>query len=664
MEAQTNDGDGVQSARRKGKLRAIPDSEESSETTPLLGPSNQLIRDDTPSTEFTRQRRRLVVLLSTVFVSALGLCLLLVLSVLAISYSYSTKVSDAVREGALDRALVVQGPERIDVLNATEGSVWLQVDVNVGIDAETAIGAVLEPTGKERNWFGIIEIQKAFGRWAVQQVGQLTVSSGEVSLFSEDKFLANVTAPTISLSLTIGHPNDFSWLTPLSLPVQINVTTNATDLTAFAEESWRTGFMKGRALVSRLSVRGGPEGGNGWRSRLKAKKDHIIVPARLKIPDLPGLPSPGRDTPFPEFSDLVTLKSFNVASVNHTISIRASASVIDPMPPSLSMRIPSIPFFVSLSDANTTRMTTVTVVTGRTYPFSITHPNVSVSVVGTVLPIPRSASPILSTFLSAYLAGLDAPITVGTPLLPTLRIPTVFPGPHPKPRILQDAQIKDMRISLRGESVLASGIVYAHVVLPLGIDVGLDAQRAWPDVLVFDGEVPNDGDDTESSNIINTGLLGPSRNMFSTPSRASEDEEKNGSKGRTHIPKEPLPDPLPPRAFARIRPDDWIPALSKLVPSPDGEPVVYEVYAQVTDVPLEVLPGRDALLRSFITKVLFSGREGALAGVRGTAAVAAAVDGLPVEGDGDDDEDGRAKHVMELMGLPFSGSVRVGRKSL
>lgn len=80
--------------------------------------------------------------------------------------------------------------------------------------------------------------------------------------------------------------------------------------------------------------------------------------------------------------------------------------------------------------------------------------------------------------------------------------------------------------------------------------------------------------------------------------------------------------------------------------------------AQVIDVPLEVLPGRDALLRSFIGKVLFGGREGALAGVKGTAAVAAVVDGLPVRGG---DENG---HVMELLGLPFSGSVRVGRKSM
>lgn len=213
-----------------------------------------------------------------------------------------------------------------------------------------------------------------------------------------------------------------------------------------------------------------------------------------------------------------------------------------------------------------------------------------------------------------------------------------------------------MRISLRGESVLASGIVYAHIVLPAGIEVGLDARDIWPDVLVFDGEVPDDDDD-------DIGFISnkPTRTSF---------EEKDSAK----VPKEPLPSPLPPRAFARIRPDDWLPAQSARLPPkrkggsgdpdhPDDEEgeetgAEYEVSAQVVDVPLEVLPGRDALLRNFIGKVLFGGREGALAGVKGTAAVAVAVDGLPIK-----DGDGNGQ-VMELLGLPFSGSVRVGRKSM
>ena len=143
---------------------------------------------------------------------------------------------------------------------------------------------------------------------------------------------------------------------------------------------------------------------------------------------------------------------------------------------------------------------------------------------------------------------------------------------------------------------------------------------------------------------------------FHLPSRTKKrKDKKNKDKDNASIPKEPLPSPLPARAFARIRPDDWLPSSSTKVNGTNA----YEVTAQVVDVPLEVLPGRDALLRSFIAKVLFSGREGALAGVKGTAAVAVAVDGLPVEGD-----DGKGGHVFELTGLPFSGSVRIGKKNV
>ena len=54
-------------------------------------------------------------------------------------------------------------------------------------------------------------------------------------------------------------------------------------------------------------------------------------------------------------------------------------------------------------------------------------------------------------------------------------------------------------------------------------------------------------------------------------------------------------------------------------------------------------------------KVIF-GTQGALAGVQGVAAVAVRVNGLPFA-NGHDGE-------MELTGLPFEGSVRIGKKSM
>lgn len=333
----------------------------------------------------------------------------------------------------------------------------------------------------------------------------------------------------------------------------------------------------------------------------------------------------------------MTLESFNITTVNHTISIRAYANVVNPFPESVNVNLPAFPFVVSLNNSGISEIPPLlSVSTGYCLPFSLTHPNVSLSLVGTISPLPRAAAPLLSSFVSSYLSGRDAPIIVGSPLLPSITLPTVFPAPHPKPQILHDVQIKDMRIILKGEQVLASGTVYARVVLPAGIRLKLDADSIWPDVLVFDGEVPDDDAGEEST---------------------KKPKEDNG---RSRIPKEPLPSPLPERAFARIRPEDWLPANSfPLDPSPGGTAGQFEVSAKVNNVPLEVLPGRDLLLQRFVAKVLF-GPDGALAGVRGTAAVAASVDGLPVD---DEDGDDTQKHIVELTGLPFSGSFRVGKKS-
>ena len=59
--------------------------------------------------------------------------------------------------------------------------------------------------------------------------------------------------------------------------------------------------------------------------------------------------------------------------------------------------------------------------------------------------------------------------------------------------------------------------------------------------------------------------------------------------------------------------------------------------------------------RCALPQVIF-GSHGALAGVQGVAAVAVHIDGLPIE-------QGDSGGEMQLNGLPFQGSVRVGKKS-
>jgi len=284
-------------------------------------------------------------------------------------------------------------------------------------------------------------------------------------------------------------------------------------------------------------------------------------------------------------------------------------------------------------------------------------------VMATVPEIPHGVAPLLSAFVSQYLSGQASPILVSSPLLPGLEIPSIFPGPPTKPQILRDVAIHNMKISMRGDTVTASGLVYAKAVLPAGIRLTLDVPRIWPDVLVFDGEVPAD----DPHDYIDTDVVGPGA-PFELDSKDfgvkdSEDDRKKGE--HVEIPKQPLPTPLPERAFARIRPDDWLPSQSVPLDAIPGEgpgASSYAVTAKVEDVPLEVLPGREHLLRSFVAKVLFD-RRGALAGVQGVAAVAASIDGLPVRDDPENGGEGE-QGIVELTGLPFQGSFRVGKKNM
>jgi hypothetical protein len=183
-----------------------------------------------------------------------------------------------------------------------------------------------------------------------------------------------------------------------------------------------------------------------------------------------------------------------------------------------------------------------------------------------------------------------------------------------------------------GGTFLASGTVFVRVVLPKGLNVGLDVSRVLPDVLVFDGEVPD---------------------MIGVPSRRhSVSEVRNSIEG---LPTPPLPDPLPERAFGHIRPDDWLDAVCVPDDSEETESAAYAVSAKIVDAVLEVLPGRQKEFSAFVRKVIFDS-NGALAGILGSTAVAVDVQGLPFH-----NGDGRE---MELNGLPFQGSIRVGKKSL
>lgn len=338
--------------------------------------------------------------------------------------------------------------------------------------------------------------------------------------------------------------------------------------------------------------------------------------------------------------------------------------------------MPSLPFTVSLPNGTESRVHVANVIT---HPFESTHPNVTLHLSGTVPALPKSSFPLLSTFLSRYLNAEPNRILISTPLFPLdpsegpgIEIPAEFPAPSERPQLLRNVTIKDMKIRASGTTFLASGIVFAKVVLPRGIDVGVDVFRVFPDVLVFDGEVPS--------------IVG-----HEPPQEVGSEKWLEGVERKRTPPEMPgLPDPLPERAFGHIRPDDWLPSTSVRLESmersdisggdedgngdDDGEReagAVYAVSAKVVDVPLQVLPGRQKEFSNFVGKVIF-GTGGALAGIQGYAAVSAEVDGLPLDPDSPSTgrrgrkggRNGGRGATLELTGLPVRGSVRVGKKGL
>lgn len=154
--------------------------------------------------------------------------------------------------------------------------------------------------------------------------------------------------------------------------------------------------------------------------------------------------------------------------------------------------------------------------------------------------------------------------------------------------------------------MLASGIVIAEISLPGGmesVEVNIDAVK--PDIMVFDGPPPEDD-------------------------RFNDDDDQ---------------EEYPARAFGHIKPDDYLHATSERYTNPE-HPDWITVRAPMEDIPVEILHGRDAVMRAFVSKVVFKG--GALAGIKGEADVKVKLKGV--------------KGEVGLGGLPVRGEVWVGRQ--
>ncbi|OCH86734.1 hypothetical protein OBBRIDRAFT_760838 [Obba rivulosa] len=615
----------------KGKARARPP--EPSEITPLLSPSPRPAtpRDDLESSSHTR---RVCSRLLTIFLVSFSICLLAFLLLLLIAWTYRSRASTVSPEEILQKALVAKGPDRVDVLNTTgDGGIWVRVYGRVGLDAGKAVGV---DRRAEDGW--LEGMWKSIGRWGIRRLDRVSVNLTTIEVSQESNssnVLATIMPAPMEIPLSTNPPSGAGWLTSVAVPVLIRPTKDMSTILRFIRDSWKDGTISVRASIEQALVEGGGLGESGWRRGLKIVQSNLRVPVHIRIPTLPGLPTPGKDETLPELSQLVTLKSFRITSQSNQLLIDAIATVFNPVPPEFNFVPPPLPFTVSLAPIrnDTDTLPSIPVASVYTQPFTLTHPNITLSINGTVLPIAKNVSGALSAFLGNYVSAIDSDIVLSSPMFPNLTIDATFPAPHPKPQILRNVTIKDMKIKPTGSTMTASGTVLAQVVLPKGIEVGLDVVRVFPDVLVYDGEVPGPDD--------------PPTTAWGTP-------EPNGHEA-DDPPAVPLPDPLPERAFAHIRPEDWLPSESEPVETDEDVGSVFSVSAKIVDVPLEVLPGREREFSNFVSKVVFSS-HGALAGVQGTAAVAVRVHGLPFE-NGRDGE-------MELTGLPFQGSVLIGKRSM
>ncbi|KAK0223686.1 hypothetical protein IW262DRAFT_1368625 [Armillaria fumosa] len=581
----------------KGKGRAV---EPPTERTPLIPPASSSLSSSVADIELshTRYRRPLLYKLLYVFFVSLLCCVVVVVALALLAWSYAARASDLSPDAIINDGLVFEGPSRVDVLNMSDtGGIYARIEGRIGMDAGGVIGVNSDDQDNL-----MLDLWKSLGRWGIRKLDRVSVRISSVQVVSEqDERLAAINIPSQEIVITADPPADRSWLQPISTTVFIQPTTNGPILKTFIQEAWREGSFALKVDIGEVAVEGGNLGGTSWKHNLRRKFTDVNTVIRLIIPSFPGLPQPGRNVPFPPLTDLITLESFSVTSVNDKLSLEACATIIDPAPSSFNFALPPLPFVVSLPPD-------VPIAHVMTESFTTTHPNITLQMTGSILPLPSGSSSVLSVFLSRYLSALPNPITISTPLVSNLSVDAVFPGPRPRPKVLRNVTIHDMKIKPRGSIFLASGTVFARVVLPKGMDIDLDVSHVLPDVLVFDGEPP------QSSAVI--------------------------------------PDPLPDHAFAHIQPDEWLE--SKCVPAESDEDggSAFAVSAKIEEVPLEVLPRRQKEFSNFVSKVIF-GTDGALAGLVGTVAVRVDVPGLPSEDDG-----------LQLDGLPFQGSVRVGKKSM
>lgn len=262
----------------KGKSRASVVDQDPTERTPLLSDSlsssrSRSLTGDEEARLLASRTSPTTPLLSkllSVFFVSLSSCVLIFVFLALLAFSYGSGASREAPDALVQRALVVRGPDKIDVLNISHSDgIWLQVDGRVGIDAGAALGVNSDVED------GLLkDIWKSIGRWGIGRVDRISVNTSTVSVFSEHGHLAEVSFPGVIVSLTVNPPDDPSWLTPMSVPVLIQPTKDLGTLARFVRDSWRDGIVNVRAVVNETVV----DALGGW---LHLSREHVSSTVRI-----------------------------------------------------------------------------------------------------------------------------------------------------------------------------------------------------------------------------------------------------------------------------------------------------------------------------------------------------------------------------------------------
>ncbi|KAI0027180.1 hypothetical protein K488DRAFT_74742, partial [Vararia minispora EC-137] len=329
----------------KGKGRLVmPDPP--TETSPLLAASSASLPRHDPDAVLPRRRSSARSLVS-VFLATLAATLVVAALLALLAYSYAAEAARA-DDDALQRALVFAPPDRINVLNFTNGDISLEIRLRAGIDAGALVGV------KESDDDSLArDLWKSLGRWGIRQLGAVTLTLSPVVLSSaapDRAHLAALRLPPLALPLAADAPPGDAWLTPLTLVVHVRPTPDARAWLAFARAAWADGAASVRADVARVDLVAGLPRSHSWRAALRTSRADVSALIRQKLPVLPGLPPPGAGTPFPRAADLVQLVDFSIAPdpAAGALRIDATASLVSPVPHNLSLAVPRLPFIVSL----------------------------------------------------------------------------------------------------------------------------------------------------------------------------------------------------------------------------------------------------------------------------------------------------------------------------